>query len=221
MSKIELQARDGHTFSAYRAEPSGTARGAVVILHEILGVTPYIERVCDRFAAEGYVATAPFLFDRFERNVSLGMEPADIARGRELRDKVGFDLPLTDISAAIADSRRYGPVAIIGFCWGGTLAWRAADIEGVSAAVCYYGGQIVDFLDEPPTVPVLLHFGEKDPMIPIEARAAILAAYPDVSSHLYSGGHAFDNDMREDHDPESSKLAHARTLAFLKAILGS
>ena len=218
MNTIQLQASDGHSFSAHREVPGGPIRGAVVIVQEILGVTPYIQRVCKRFADAGFVATAPALFDRFERDVSLGMSSEDVARGRELRAKAGFDLPLLDIASAVAASAEFGPVAVVGFCWGGTLAWRMAHAEGVSAVVCYYGGQIPDFLDEAPTVPVLLHFGVQDPVLPPEARERIASAYPDIPSHLYPAGHAFDNDARDDHDPESSRIAHERTVSFLRSV---
>lgn len=221
MNTMTIKSDDNHEFSAFRAEPAEKARHAVIVLHEILGVTPYIQRVCERFAAAGYLAVAPALFDRIERGAALSMSDEDIAHGRELRARVGWDLPLKDIAAVCsALSAEVETVSIVGFCWGGVLAWRAARLDGVCAVVCYYGGQIPQFLHEAPRAPVLLHFGEKDPVLPSEAVQQILAAYPDVPFFNYPAGHAFDNDQRADHDAASSRLAHQRTLEFLAARCG-
>ena len=81
---IDLTAADGFVLSAYRADPEGTPRGGLVVAQEIFGVNSHIRSICDAFAADGYVAIAPALFDRYERGVDIGYTPEDIARGREL-----------------------------------------------------------------------------------------------------------------------------------------
>src|SRR5260221_5622157 len=157
---IELAAADGHKFSAYRAEPSGKPRGAIIVVQEIFGLNNHMRRVTDGFAAQGYLAISPALFDRTKRGIELGYDQAAIASGRELRGAVGDDGPLADIQATIDMAAKGGKVAVIGYCWGGTLAYlSAARLKGIVCAVGYYGG------GDPPAprenrVPALLHFGQ-------------------------------------------------------------
>jgi len=165
-----LTAEDGHRLAAYRATPSGKPKGGLVVVQEIFGVNFHIKKVCDGFAADGYVALAPALFDRVERDVELGYSPADIERGRELRGKVGWDQMVVDLRAAVhALQGEKLKVGVVGYCMGGSLTWLAATrIEGIAAAVSYYGGAVADFANERPRCPVLLHFGDTDASIPTE-----------------------------------------------------
>src|SRR5688572_1560322 len=142
---IELTASDGHKLAAYRAEPAGKPRGGIVVIQEIFGVNSHIKQVADGFAADGYLAIAPGLFDRVERNIELGYTPEDIARGREIRGKVTNDMAMKDTEAAIKAASSAGKVGIVGYCWGGLVTWLAANkLSGLSAAVAYYGGGILD-----------------------------------------------------------------------------
>ena len=214
---VELQAGDGHRLSAYRAEPAGAPRGALVVLQEIFGVNSHIRSVADGFAAEGWVAVAPALFDRVERSVELGYGPAEIERGRALRGGCSNDPALLDIAAAVEAVASVGPVAVIGYCWGGTLAWLAAARQpGLAAAVAYYGGGIGELLDLRPACPVLAHFGEKDASIPLSVAEGVRKNHPEVKVHLYPAGHGFNCDQRGSFDPQSAALARQRTLGFLK-----
>jgi carboxymethylenebutenolidase len=124
-SFIELTATDGFRLAAWRADPAGTPRGAVVIAQEIFGVNSHIQGVCDGYAADGYVTIAPALFDRYEPGVDIGYTPADVARGRELKARADLDaaLPTPPRRDAVAAA---GKVAVIGYRWGGTLAWMTA-----------------------------------------------------------------------------------------------
>ncbi|MEZ5648474.1 MAG: dienelactone hydrolase family protein [Alphaproteobacteria bacterium] len=218
---IELEADDGHRFSAYQTEPRGPIKGSLVIVQEIFGLTSHIRRLCDNFADEGYITVAPALFDRAALNIVLNYDEVGTARGRELRTKLGNDLPLRDIAAAIALLCERSSVAIIGECWGGSLAWLAATrLPGcLEAAICYYGGQISEFRNEKPQCPILMHFGNADSSIPPEAVAAIRKAHPYVATHLYPAGHGFNcQDRATWHEP-SAQLAHRRTLAFIEAVM--
>jgi carboxymethylenebutenolidase len=215
---ITLHAEDGHTLSAYRAAPSGPPRGGLVIIQEIFGVNGHIRSVCDGYAADGYVALAPALFDRVERGVDMGYTQADIERGRELRGKVGWDTMITDLRAAVrhlqGEKLRVGA---IGYCMGGSLAWLAATrVDGIAAAVGYYGGAVAEFAAEQPRAPVLLHFGETDQSIPPEHWDRIKAAHPEVPIHTYPAGHGFNCDARASHHEPSARLARRRTLEFLQ-----
>jgi carboxymethylenebutenolidase len=218
MSAIEnLRAADGFTLGAYRAKATGTKKpGAVVILQEIFGVNQHIRHVTDEFAAYGYEAIAPALFDRAERDVELGYDEKGMKAGIDLRAKVSLDDTLADVAAAAAAVAHAGPVAVIGYCWGGSLAFLSATrLNGIACAVGYYGGMIAKHADEKPKVPVLLHFGEKDHGIPLSDVAIIQQKRPDVETHLYPAGHGFSCDERESFDRASHEKALQRTLAFL------
>ncbi|HEM45677.1 MAG TPA: dienelactone hydrolase family protein [Alphaproteobacteria bacterium] len=218
---IRLTASDGHELAAYRADPSGAPRGAIVVIQEIFGVNEHIRAVADGFAADGYTAVAPALFDRVERGVELGYDEEGRNRGRSIRANIAWDDAVRDIAAAVAAAP--GPkVGVVGYCWGGSLAWLAATrLDGLAAAVCYYGGQIADFKDESPRCPVLLHFGSADQSIPMSDVEAIRTAHPDLPIHVYEGaGHGFNCDMRGSYDRDAATLARQRTMAMLAETVG-
>jgi carboxymethylenebutenolidase len=216
---VTLEASDGHRFDAYQAFPAGPARGGVVIIQEIFGVNRHIRALVDEYAAAGYAAVAPAVFDRARRGVELGYTPEGTVEGRALRTQIGWDAPLLDVEAAarsLAARTGHAP-AVIGFCWGGSLAWlTACRSDSVACAVGYYGGQITQFLPERPRVPVLLHFGERDALIPPGDVEAIRRAHPEVEVFVYPAGHGFNCTDRADHDPVSSAAAGERTRAFLQ-----
>lgn len=214
---IKLRTEDGHELSAYRADPSGDVRGAVVVLQEIFGVNSYIRGVCDRLAAEGYVAIAPALFDRQVRDFETGYTPEDIEKARGVMMELDWSAVLLDIDAAAAAVQDAGPVAVIGFCMGGSLAFLGATrLDLFQAAVCYYGRRIVEFADETPKVPTLMHFGELDATIPLSDVEQVRQQRPDCEIHLYPADHGFDCDQRGAYEPESAKLAWQRTLIWLE-----
>ena len=213
-----LHAADGHRLAAYRATPEGKPRGALVVVQEIFGVNSHIRAVADGYAADGWLAIAPAMFDRVERGVEIGYTPADIERGRALKGGCSNDHALLDIAAAGDSVRSAGKVMAIGYCWGGTLAWLAACRQpGLAAAVSYYGGGIGELVDLTPRCPVLAHFGERDASIPLTVPEALRKAHPEVEIHIYPAGHGFNCDQRGSFDAPSAKLARERSLAFLNA----
>jgi carboxymethylenebutenolidase len=218
---IELASRDGFTLGAYRADPQGTSRGGLVVVQEIFGVNSHIRSVCDRYATDGYLAIAPALFDREERGISIGYTPDDIARGRELKAKVSTDRALDDVGAARDAAAAAGKVGIVGYCWGGYIAWLAsARVPGLACAIAYYGGGMTDAIDERPRCPVLAHFGERDNAIPLAGVKKLAAAHPEVEVHLYPAEHGFNCDQRGSYDAASATLARERSLAFLHRYVG-
>jgi carboxymethylenebutenolidase len=220
-STIKLTASDGVSIAAYRAEPSGTPRGGLVVLQEIFGVNPHIRRVTDRFAEQGYLAIAPALFDRVKPGLELGYDQAGMQEGIATQKQTIQADTLKDIEAAVAEAAKAGTVGIVGYCWGGTLAYAAAArLSGVAAAVGYYGGGIASMLDAKPKVPVMLHFGEKDDHIPMSAVESIRAALPDVPVFSYPAGHGFNCDDRGSYDKACADLALSRTLPFLHQNIG-
>ncbi|MGA8706123.1 MAG: dienelactone hydrolase family protein [Steroidobacteraceae bacterium] len=222
MSQSEtLMARDGHTFGAYIAKPPGKARGGIVVVQEIFGVAPHVRRVADDYAAQGYLAVAPSLFDRVARGIVLGYSPAEVEQGLGYRKQIPTPKAVLDIAAAAAICRHAGRVAVLGFCWGGRLAWAAASEVPLGAAVIYYGGGIPEELPKAPHCPTILHFGTRDKSIPASDIEQLRAALPTGEFHLYDAGHAFNNDDRpQSFDAAASALARERTLAFLAQRLG-
>ena len=216
---IELTADDGHTFQAYVSRPDGKANAGLVVIQEVFGVNSHIREVVDDFASRGYLAIAPALFDRVERNVELGYAGDDLTRGRALRGEIAAEQALLDISAAMAAVTEAGKVGVVGYCWGGLLAWLSACRLGPAAAIGYYGGGIQDNLSESPGCPIMLHYGEKDAHIAPEHVEAVRSAKPEVPLHIYPAGHGFNCTQRSDFHQESADLALERSLAFFETHL--
>ena len=213
---ITLTASDGFKLGGYRADPSQKAKGAIVVIQEIFGVNSHIRSVCDRFAQEGYVAIAPAIFDRIQPGFESGYSPDEVAHARTFIAAPDFAAYLRDTQAAIDAVKNEGPVGIVGFCLGGSVAFAAATKRsGLKAAVGYYGGMIAKSADDKPKVPTLLHFGEKDAGIPLTDVEAIKAKRPDVKIFIYPGAqHGFNCDQRASYDKTSADLAWQRTTAF-------
>ena len=221
MSQTEtLMARDGHEFQAYLAAPRGKPRGAVVVIQEIFGVNHSVRAAADRYAAQGYTTIAPALFDRVRRGIELGYTAETMQEGIGYMKQVGKDQFLADISAAVNAVKGSGKVGIVGFCWGGAVAYVAACQLPVAAAACYYGASIPKYFDEAPKCPVIYHFGEKDMSIPPAIIEKIRAVHPAGVFHTYPADHAFGNADRAQYDASSAQLALERTLTFFAGFVG-
>lgn len=212
---IELTAADGHTLAAYRAMPEGRPRGGLVIIQEIFGVTPQMMRCVDRYAAAGYASILPALFDRKERNLRLGY--TEFQRGGTLAMSIPEEQVLADVEAARLAVADAGASAILGFCWGGTIAYLAACRLPFACAVSYYGGGVSRLAGRMrPTVPVQYHFGAGDSFIPPAAIDTVRAADPGGEFHVYEGaGHGFSCDDRDGYHAAAASLAEERSLEFL------
>ena len=218
---MELTSSDGHTFAAYRAEPSGEPRGAIVVVQEIFGVNSHIRSVADGYAADGYLAIAPALFDRVQRNVDLGYTPDAIAQGRALKDRASIDAALLDCEAAQRVAALAGKVGIVGYCWGGFVSWMASGkVTGLACAVAYYGGGILSQPDVKALCPLMAHFGERDSMIPVDEVKELAATHPEHRVFIYAADHGFNCDQRGSYDAESAKLARQRSLEFFRQYVG-
>lgn len=219
---ISLQTSDGHTLSAYEARPDKSPRGGIVLLQEIFGITGYIRSVCDGYAREGYHVVAPALFDRLRAGIVLGYSKDDAVKGRELRAQIPWEKTFADVEAVKARVAGAGKIATLGYCWGGTISWRAAGhVDGIAAAVCYYGTQIAPYTSEQPHCPVLMHFGDKDHIATLEHAGALRAAQgAQVEIQVYPAGHGFSCDETPNYHAASAALALRRTLDFLAAHIG-
>jgi carboxymethylenebutenolidase len=217
--QFTLTASDAFKLGAYRADPAGTPKGGIVVIQEIFGVNQHIRKVCDDFAKEGYAAVAPALFDRTQKDYQSGYTPPEIEKSRTFVAKPDWDAMMRDTEAAVKELSSVGPVGIVGFCMGGTIAFLAAcKLNGLSAAICYYGGQIAKNADEKPKVPTQMHFGEKDASIPMSDVEMIkkkrggdseIFVYPDAQ-------HGFHCDERGSFHEASAKTAWQRAMDFLK-----
>ena len=226
---IELQSADGTTVPAYEARPTGTPRGAVVVIQEIFGVNSHIRHVADGYAAEGYLAVAPACFHRVKPGVELGYSQNDMGEGFGYKTAVeALPAPgvLQDIQAAIDHAAKASggkKVGMVGYCWGGLLTWRSACLlKGLSAAAPYYGGGVTSPAEaaRSPQVPVLAHFAEEDQWIPIDTVQAFAKAHPEVEVHTYAAHHGFNCDQRGAWHAPSAQLARERTLAFFAKHIG-
>ena len=218
---ITLTASDGHAFDAYRADPKGKPRGGIVVIQEIFGVNKHVRAVADGFAREGYAAIAPAIFDRVERAVDLGYDEPDKARGRAIRAECNLDNVVLDVATTVGVFRTEGlKVGVVGYCWGGSLAWVAACRLKVDAAAGYYGGQIIPHKDERLNCPAILHFGKHDKSIPPADVDKIAEAHPEVPIYIYDAGHGFNCDHRADFNAAASKTALKRTLDLFAKFVG-
>jgi carboxymethylenebutenolidase len=209
-----IMARDGHEFQAYLAAPAAKPRGAIVVLQEIFGVNSHIRSVTDSFASEGYTAIAPSLFDRVHRGIQLGYGPEDRQEAIGTMQQLKIDDTLKDVGAAIAVVKNSGRVGVVGYCWGGRLAYLAACNLPVACAVVYYG-KVADQLDKKPKRPAMYHFGTLDKSIPVGDAEKIKAAHPEGVLYLYEGvDHGFNCEQRQSYHPDAAALARQRTLGF-------
>ncbi|MBP2562512.1 carboxymethylenebutenolidase [Neorhizobium galegae] len=216
MSQIELKASDGHTLGGYEANPTGKPRGGIVVVQEIFGVNSHIRSICDRFAAEGYVAIAPAIFDRFERDFETGYTPENVELAKALIAKFDMGKCLLDVAAAREAVGSAGKIGIVGFCLGGSVAFATATrLDGFSAATCFYGGMAQKFAGEKARCPVQFHFGADDASIPPENYLEVKAKQPGAEFYVYeNAGHGFHCDARGSYTQAASALAWQRTLDF-------
>jgi carboxymethylenebutenolidase len=220
---VMVTAADGNELDLYVARPEGELIGGLVVVQEIFGVNAHMRSVTDGFAKDGFLAVAPAMFDRFEKGVELGYTKEDRQAAMAFVPKLNPVVSLSDVAAAVGYLRGQGcvKVGVVGYCFGGSMAWLAATRLDVSAAVGYYGGHIGHFAAEKVKCPVMLHFGKLDDHIPASVAESAQAANPEIEVYWYEAGHAFNRDADPNvYAPEAAKLARERSLAFLRKNLG-
>jgi carboxymethylenebutenolidase len=215
---VTLNAVDGHKLTAYVARPEGKPIAGLVVVQEIFGVNAHIRSVADGYAKDGFLAVAPALFDRIQPAIELGYEGADLQAALRFVPLLDMEKSLADVEAAVefAGSATGKKVGVIGYCFGGTLAWLAATRLHPAAAVGYYGGRIGNYAGETPAAPVMLHFGKQDQHIPADEVEKVHAAHPEVEIFWYDAGHGFNCDARASYNPAAAAQARERSLNFLK-----
>ena len=211
---ISLKAEDGNVFEVYMSKSKSKEKGYLIVLQEIFGVNEHIKEVTENFASNGWTAMAPFLFDRAKKNVQLGYSEQDIQEGLILKKNCEQN-SLLDIEACFNYLKNHGRVGVVGYCWGGSLSWKAAcNIDGLFASVAYYGGEIPKLINLNPKCPVLTHFGKKDHGIPVKDVLKFEEKQKDVKVFYYNADHGFNCNYRNQYDKESANLALDRTLSF-------
>ena len=215
---ITLTASDGFKLGAYRADPTSPHMGGIVVIQEIFGVNHHIRAICDRLADAGFSAVAPALFDRIEPDFESGYSPAEIQSCMRFVQNPDFPAFLRDTAAAIQELKPTGPVSVMGFCLGGTVAFSAAcELDGLTSADCYYGGFIVKMADRKPRVPTQMHFGTLDAHIPMSDVATIRASRPECQVYVYEGAdHGFSCDERASYHEAADRLSWGRSMEFFK-----
>ena len=215
---VTLRAADGHELNAYVARPEGEPIAGLVVVQEVFGVNAHIRRVTDGWARDGFLAVAPAMFDRIERGVELGYEGDDLVKGRSFSPRIDMEKSLLDLEAALqyAATSSGKSAGIIGYCYGGSMAWLASTRLHPTVAVGYYGGKILNYAEENPRCPVMLHFGRQDTHIPVEGVERLDAQHPEVQIFLYDAGHGFNCDARSSYNAEAARVARHRSQAFLK-----
>lgn len=216
-TEITLTSGDGAEILCYHAKAEGTRKGGLVLIMEIFGVTAHIKDLCDDYAARGYDVLAPQLYDRQVKDFQATYSQEDIQTSLKLRAENSYENTVLDVQMCIDKLRADGceKVFITGYCYGGTVSWVAAcRAKGLDAASCYYGGAIIQFIDESPICPTICHFGEKDHGISMEDVRKIEKAHPEVKVYVYDADHGFNSDRRNNYDKAAAELALERTLAL-------
>ena len=219
-NEISIRCADDFAMGCYRAEAVGETTGVVVVIQEIFGVNTHIREVADGYAQSGYTAYAPKLFDRIGADIELGYTESDMAKGIDLAfNKLDLAQVISDVQSTVeqiaANSDK--KIGVVGFCFGGLISWlSAAQVNGLSAAIGYYGGGIAGHLDQSPRCPTMLHFGELDAHIPLSDVDKIRQANPEVPVHVYAADHGFNCDHRGSFDAAAAELALSRSLEFFE-----
>jgi carboxymethylenebutenolidase len=211
---------DGFNFTALHAAATGRRKGGIVIIQEIFGLDRYMAEDLARWAAKGFEALAPSMYDRQKPGFVADHDPAGAQEGVKYAQANGVANAVSDVQACVDSLKAKGPVFIVGYCYGGWIVWEAASkVSGLAAASSYYGGRIKDAVRQSVAVPTICHFGRKDGHIPAEEiKAAIRNAHPEIPVYIYeNSGHGFNNDGRPDSDLADAELARTRTLEFFEA----
>src|SRR6478609_8256186 len=176
---VQLHAADGQELSAYVSKPAGEPIAGLVVIQEIFGVNAHIRNVTDSYANDGFLAIAPAIFDRMEPGLELGYEQQDMQKGVSIAHKLDPQKMMLDIAAAMkfAATSTGKKVGVIGYCFGGSLAWLAAAHINPAVVVGYYGSRIAQNVGAKPTCPVMLHFGKNDTHIPVADVEKVQAAH--------------------------------------------
>ena len=213
---------DDAPFAAFHLDPKledgARRRGGVIVLQEIFGVDAYIRHDAERWSRLGFEVLAPSLFDRCEPGFVAEHTPEGMHQGVKYLQATRIEDAVADIETCLDHLAPRGPVFVVGYCYGGSLAYIAAcRLEDLAAASSYYGSMVPHHAHDAPRCPVVCHFGAQDPHIPLDGVHTFAAHRKDVAVHLYEAGHGFNNEGAHGHNLAAAKLARARTLELFEA----
>ena len=220
--EIIIRSADDVDIPVYVFEPKGAVKGALILLQEIFGVNQHIKEVAQNYSDAGYIVYAPDIFHRIKKNIELEYGEKDIQEGLAIKEKVGWDIPVMDIVSCAANLKTKHKVAVLGYCFGGSLSWRANQKSHIfDACVSFYGSSVSEFTDIEPKSPVMLHFGNLDKSIPKENISKIesFCKNSDKEINIFSyenADHGFNCNMRSSYNKEAASLAWDRSIAFLE-----
>ena len=196
---ITIAAADGPMEAYIASSGSGKGPGVIVVTH-IFGVDQDTKEICNELAARGCVAMAQNFFWR-DSDAGALVEPQDMQRAVARAMRIDFAKALDDLRRGIDELRRHpdcnGKIALLGFCFGGPYAWRAAcDGLGLDASVSFHGTYVSKYMKpgDKPSCPMELHYGEHDHLAPAEELAAVKAVADATGSTFVvhpGAGHAY------------------------------
>ena len=218
----EFKSADNKIIPYYEIKPSNKTKNSVILVYEIFGMTDHIKNLSNKFANLGFLVNIPDIFSRIEKNVILKYDKEGFNKGIALKEKLGWELPVMDIVGLAALLKKNYKVSIIGFCYGGSLSWLSIQKSFIfDKAVCYYGSSIPEFLNLNINCPTIVHFGNKDVGIPIEAVKKVkdysITQKKSLKVYEYENAdHGFNCEERKSYDKIASDLAFERTINFIK-----
>ena len=218
-----IKSADDYPLPYLQFEPNNnTSKKSIILVYEIFGLTDHIKNVAKEYAENGFLVAVPDIFSRLENNIDLPYNKNGFSKGLHLKEKLGWELPVMDIVALAANLRLESNVSVLGYCYGGSLAWLAMQKSFIfEKGICYYGSSIPEFLELNVNCPGMLHFGSKDKGIPLEAidkvKKFIDKSKNKIKLYVYENAdHGFNCNQRKSYNKKAAELAFEKTIKFLQ-----
>ena len=218
-----IKSADNYPLPYLQFEPENNIKNkSIVLVYEIFGLTDHIKNIAEDYAKNGFLVAVPDIFSRLENNINLPYDKDGFAKGLNLKKKLGWELPVMDIVALAATLRLKCNVSVLGYCYGGSLAWLAMQKSFIfEKGICYYGSSIPEFLKSNLNCPGMLHFGSDDKGIPIESiekvKKFINMNTNKIELFVYENAdHGFNCNQRKSYNKIAAEKAFEKTIKFLK-----
>ena len=220
-----IKSADDYLLPYLQFEPENNiCNKSIILVYEIFGLTDHIKNIAEEYAKNGFLVAVPDIFSRLENNINLPYNKDGFSRGLNLKKKLGWQLPVMDIVALAATLRLERNVSVLGYCYGGSLAWLAMQKSFIfEKGICYYGSSISEFLESPVNCPGMLHFGSEDKGIPIESiekiKKFINKNKNKIELFTYENAdHGFNCSQRKSYNKIAAEQAFDKTIKFLKDV---
>ena len=219
---IKIKSADSKIIPCFEFKPKEEPISSIILIYEIFGMTEHIKRLSNRLAESGFLVYVPDIFFRVEENLSLKYDKLGFHKGIKLKEKLGWDLPVMDIVAVAAQLKTNYKVNVLGFCFGGSLAWLAMQKSYIfDKGICYYGSSIPEFLNANINCSAMLHFGKNDKGIPMKAIKKI-SSYANeqpnkiIINEYNDADHGFNCEDRKSYNSNAAEMAMHKTLKFIR-----